>query len=111
LHCWSSHGDPKYLRFYFILTKCPTRLLIAATIYPVSEYEGANMLNNFMTKLTVITLGLALSVHEALAMGWIDDGGSGSPGSAPELDGAGSIAVIGVIVSVALVLYNRSKHR
>lgn len=71
------------------------------------------MLNNFMTKLTVITLGVALSVHEALAMGWLPDGGDGggSAGAAPELDGPGGIAVIGVIVSVALVLYNRSKHR
>lgn len=73
------------------------------------------MLNKFMTKLTVITLGMALSVHEALAMGWLPDGGNGggggSAGAAPELDGPGGIAVIGVIVSVALVLYNRSKSR
>jgi hypothetical protein len=72
------------------------------------------MLHKFMTKLTVVTLGVALSVHEALAMGWLPDGGDGgggSGGAAPELDGPGGIAVIGVIVSVALVLYNRSKSR
>jgi hypothetical protein len=78
------------------------------------EFEEANMMSKFTTKLTAIALSVALSVDQALAMGWFPgDGGngSGSPSGAPELDGPGGLAVIGVIVSVALVLFNRSKNR
>lgn len=74
------------------------------------------MFNHLKTKLMAIALSAALSVNHAFAMGWLlphgpKDGGGGSPSVAPELDGPGGIAAIAVIVSIALVLYNRSKNR
>lgn len=71
-------------------------------------------MNNFTTKLMTFAFGIAVSLDQALAMGWLlpsNPGSGGGATAAPELDGPGGIAAIAVIVSVALVLYNRSKNR
>lgn len=69
------------------------------------------MTSKFKTRVTALVLSAALSVNQALAFSSppADSGTSG--GGAPELDGPGGIAAIAFIVSVALVLFNRSRNR
>lgn len=69
---------------------------------------------NLKTKLTAAVLSAVVSINQALAMSLLPDDGGGSGGgasSAPELDGSVGMAAIAVIVSIAFVLYNRSKNR
>jgi hypothetical protein len=97
-----------------MLTKRPTWHLIAGNLSPLTSSKEGTMINHFKAKLMAIALSAVLSVDQAFAMGWLphdpkDRGGS--PSAAPELDGPGGIAAIAVIVSVALVLFNRSRNR
>lgn len=65
------------------------------------------MISKLGKHLTALVAIVAASTEQALAMAKPPDGSGG----APELDGPGGIAAIAVVVSVALVLYNRSRDR
>ncbi len=70
----------------------------------------------FTTRAAAFLFCVAVTVDQAMAMSWLfpskpGPSGPSSPIAAPELDGAGAIAVFALVVSVALVLYNRSRNQ
>lgn len=72
------------------------------------------MIKSLKTRAFVVMVGAALTLDQAMAMSWLfPDKGSGGhgPKPAPELDGAGAIAVFALVVSVAIVLFNRIRNR
>lgn len=74
------------------------------------------MFNTLKTFLTVFAFSAAVTVNHALALDFFPGHGGGNPGhsgpvSAPELDASGSLAVLALLVSVGLVLFNRSRNR
>lgn len=80
------------------------------------------MFNKTMTRFTALALSAMITVNQAFAMGWFPGGGDGGHGGGggggpgqstgvPELDASGGIAVLALLVSVALVLFNRSRNR
>jgi len=67
-------------------------------------------------RLVTLLVSMALTVDQALAMAWWSpDNGAGSgssgPASAPELDGAGAIAVFALVGGIAVVLFNRARNK
>lgn len=81
------------------------------------------MFNKTTTRLTALALSAMITADQAFAMAWFPGGGDGGghggghgsgPGTStgvPELDASGGIAVLALLVSVALVLFNRSRNR
>jgi hypothetical protein len=74
------------------------------------------MISKIVTRATAFAFGAAVSANQVFAMGyWPGEtgGGHGDGGTvaAPELDGPGGIAAIVLLVTVAIVLFNRSRNR
>jgi hypothetical protein len=73
------------------------------------------MTSKFAARMIALVVSVAVSVDQAFAMAWPwfpgKDHGHSGPAAAPELDGPGGIAAIAFLVSVALVLFNRSRNR
>ena len=75
------------------------------------------MFNTIKTFLTVFAFSAAVTVNQDLALDFFPGHGHGhnpghsGPVSAPELDASGSLAVLALLVSVGLVLFNRSRNR
>lgn len=68
------------------------------------------MLCKSKTRVAALATSAILVTDQAFAMAWPPSTGGGSSG-VPELDASGGIAVIALLVSVALVLFNRSRNR
>ncbi|MBN8911433.1 MAG: hypothetical protein J0H65_05105 [Rhizobiales bacterium] len=58
----------------------------------------------------------AISIDQAFAMAWPWKPDNGNPGNggaspAPELDGAGALAVFALLASIAIVIFNRTRNK
>jgi hypothetical protein len=75
------------------------------------------MMVGLKARLATLLVSMALTVDQALAMAWWGRdshrhaSGPSGPASAPELDGAGAIAVFALIAGIAVVLFNRSRNK
>ena len=75
------------------------------------------MISKFKTQAVALMASAAFTIDKAFAMAQPWNPGNGHnppPGntpSAPELDGTGAIAAFALLVSIALVLINRSRNK
>lgn len=73
------------------------------------------MIPKFKACAFALLVNAVIVMDQAFAMAWPWKPENGDPGGgtsqAPELDGAGALAVFALLASIAVVLFNRMKNK